>query len=240
MLSDIEKVKAGSEGDMRGVITLRIRFQKTGSLQYISHLDLQRTFNRAMVRAGLPLWYTKGFNPHAKVVYALPLPVGVESVCELADVRLYAGMPEEEILKRLKCEFTDELSVSEVYVPNTKFSEIAWAEYEFELNSPSLGSVDAERAAELFRSSPIMVMKRSKSGESETDISKLVGSFEAGFDGKLRIKAALASGSEGYLNPEYIVTALRSRLGILCGGDVNESCSIVRTHIKKADLTDFR
>ena len=56
--------------------TVRIKFQKVGNLQYISHLDLQRSFNRVLVRAGLPLWYTKGFNPHIKMVFGMPLPVG--------------------------------------------------------------------------------------------------------------------------------------------------------------------
>ena len=36
--------------------TVRIAFRKVGNLQYISHLDLQRTFSRVLVRAGLPLW----------------------------------------------------------------------------------------------------------------------------------------------------------------------------------------
>lgn len=69
-------------------ITVRFRFSKTGSLQYISHLDLQRTFGRVVLRAGIPVWYTKGFNPHPKLVFALPLPVGTESVTEYLDLRV--------------------------------------------------------------------------------------------------------------------------------------------------------
>ena len=38
---------------------IRIKFLKTGSLQYISHLDLHRLINRALVRAGIPIWYTQ-------------------------------------------------------------------------------------------------------------------------------------------------------------------------------------
>ena len=68
--------------------TVRIRFRKVGDLQYISHLDLQRTFSRILVRAKIPMWYTKGFNPHAKVIFGLPLSVGTESECEFIDLRL--------------------------------------------------------------------------------------------------------------------------------------------------------
>ena len=67
---------------------IRVKFRKVGDLQYISHLDLQRTFSRVLVRAGLPLWYTQGFNPHIKMVFGLPLPVGCESECEFLDLRL--------------------------------------------------------------------------------------------------------------------------------------------------------
>ena len=86
--------------------TTRVKFRKVGNLQYISHLDLQRTFNRVLVRAGLPLWYTKGFNPHIKMVFGLPLPVGCESECEFLDVRIEREMSAEEILKRLNAELT--------------------------------------------------------------------------------------------------------------------------------------
>ena len=68
--------------------TVRLKFRKVGSLQYISHLDLQRTFMRVIVRACIPAWYTKGFNPHAKLVFSTPLSVGAQSVCEYLDIRI--------------------------------------------------------------------------------------------------------------------------------------------------------
>lgn len=43
---------------------VRLRFSKTGRLKYISHLDINRVMSRALKRAGIPLWYTEGFNPH--------------------------------------------------------------------------------------------------------------------------------------------------------------------------------
>ena len=89
--------------------TLRVRFRKVGNLQYISHLDLQRTFSRVLVRAGLPLWYTKGFNPHIKMVFGMPLPVGSESECEFLDIRIEREMSEAEVMARLNAELTDEL-----------------------------------------------------------------------------------------------------------------------------------
>ena len=48
------------------MITVRIRFEKTGEAAYISLLDLQRVFHRILKRSGLPVYYTQGFNPHMR------------------------------------------------------------------------------------------------------------------------------------------------------------------------------
>ena len=67
---------------------IRIKFRKVGDLQYISHLDLVRTMQKALKRAGLKMWYTEGFNPKPKMVFGPPLSIGVESECEFLDIRL--------------------------------------------------------------------------------------------------------------------------------------------------------
>ena len=88
---------------------VRLKFIKVGTLQYISHLDLQRTFNRIINRACLPVWYTKGFNPPAKLVFALPLSVGTSSATEFLDIRLREYMSYDEVKERLNSVLTDEL-----------------------------------------------------------------------------------------------------------------------------------
>ena len=67
---------------------LRFKFRKGGSLQYVSHLDLVRTMHKVIVRAKLPLWYTEGFNPKPKMIFAAPLSIGTESLCEFMDIRM--------------------------------------------------------------------------------------------------------------------------------------------------------
>ena len=52
------------------MITVRIRFEKTGEAAYISLLDLQRVFHRILKRSGLPVYYTQGFNPHIYLLRA--------------------------------------------------------------------------------------------------------------------------------------------------------------------------
>ena len=44
------------------MITVRIRFEKTGEAAYISLLDLQRVFHRILKRSGLPVYYTQALT----------------------------------------------------------------------------------------------------------------------------------------------------------------------------------
>ncbi len=67
---------------------LRVTFSATGPVQYVAHLDMMRTWERAIRRARLPLAYTQGFSPHARLSLAAPLPVGVLGERELLDLWL--------------------------------------------------------------------------------------------------------------------------------------------------------
>ena len=65
---------------------LRIRFSRGEDVKYISHLDLIRLWQRALNRAGIPLTYSRGFNPHPQISMALALAMGVTSEAELMDI----------------------------------------------------------------------------------------------------------------------------------------------------------
>lgn len=67
---------------------IRITYEKTGAMRYTSHLDLQKVWIRALLRAKLPLAYTQGFHPTPKVAYAWPLPLGWGTKGELMDIWL--------------------------------------------------------------------------------------------------------------------------------------------------------
>ena len=67
---------------------IRITYEKTGAMRYTSHLDQQKVWMRALLRAKLPLAYTQGFHPTPKVAYAWPLPLGWGTKGELMDIWL--------------------------------------------------------------------------------------------------------------------------------------------------------
>ena len=80
----------------------RLTFSKDHALKYVAHLDLVLSWTRTFRRAGVPLAYSKGFNPSAKIKVASGLPVGTMGSAELMDIYLTEPMPADEILARVK------------------------------------------------------------------------------------------------------------------------------------------
>ena len=224
--------------------TVRIKFRKVGNLQYISHLDLQRTISRVLVRAGIPMWYTQGFNPHAKIVFGLPLSVGAESECEYMDLRIDRDMPCEQVMENLNRVLTDELCVLKAYDAPAKssFADIVWAEYDIRIRTEGLSEQLAEDVCRYLTTSPLMMDKKSKSGIREVDITTLIRSLTASVaDGELYLHAVLCVSGADYLNPEYLIRALREKFGLLAEDDMDSSYSILRTRVYLADgETEFR
>ncbi len=223
--------------------SVRIKFRKVGDLQYISHLDLQRTMSRVLVRAGLPMWYTQGYNPHAKVIFGLPLSVGTESECEFIDLRVDRDIGGEEVKELLNRHLTDEMQVIEAYEPVSKFNEIAWARYEIELSLEHADAALAENLQTLYTSAPLLMTKKTKSGEKEIDLIPLIKSAKVNCTeaGKIRMDVVLAAGNTEHLNPELLIEAGRKNCAILSGDPAREAYSILRTHVYFADgETEFR
>ena len=199
-------------------ITVRVVFQKTGNLQYFSHLDLQRTWQRVLVRASIPMWYTQGFNPHSKITFGVPLPVGSEGLEEMVDLRIDRRITPAEIKAQLNAELTSEMQVSEVYIPTTAFSDIAWSTYQMTVKTPGDPIDNAAAINKIFApdAEPIIMTKRSKSGDKEVNILPMIHSVKAvAADGLIKIRATLRAGNTENLNPEYLIKAMRDRLGVL-------------------------
>ena len=222
--------------------TVRLKFCKVGTLQYISHLDLQRTFNRILVRACIPVWYTQGFNPHIKLVFSTPLSVGSESVCEYLDIRLSREMPLEEIKEKLNAEMTDEFYIMDVYEPKNDFSSIAYASYDIVIHTSGASQELAKELESVLTTSPLNMIKKGKAGEREIDIIPLIKEVKAEYRAEqdnIFLNVILSASSTQYLNPEMLVTALKDKIGILSGDMTEEYYSILRTSQRKEDMSEF-
>ena len=139
----------------------RITFSKKGPLVFISHLDLSHTFVRAFNRASLPLKYSSGFNPHPKLVFALPLSVGMAGENELCDVGLCSDMEIEEFERRIKEVMPEHIEIKSVEAGLGKFKNIVSAQYEYVLEGKT-GICD--KIKDVLSRDDITVTKKTKSG----------------------------------------------------------------------------
>ena len=194
--------------------SLRLRFQKRGMLQYISHLDLLRTMEHVVVRAGLPLRYSEGFNPHVRLSFGMPLSVGAQSITEYMDVQLLRAVDFTWAKEQMNAQLPPELSVLSAAPAIHRFSEIAYASYSLELRYANASAEQAQTVQTLWNS-PLIVEKRTKKGIVPTDIAPMIrtAKVQLGENG-LSAEALLSASSASYLNPDYLLRAAASALSI--------------------------
>lgn len=90
---------------------LRVTFARGELLRYITHLDLMRSWERALKRAALPVAYSEGFTRHPQIALAAPLPVGATGEGELMDVFLDAYVEPAAFAERLAAQAPPGLSI---------------------------------------------------------------------------------------------------------------------------------
>ena len=191
---------------------LRLRFAKKGRAVYISHLDLMRTMQRAFLRAGYPLRYSEGFNPHAQISILLPLSVGCSSSCELMDFQLTANVDFAEMPARLSAAMPEGIEALEVYETERKVKELKWLSVKGRFEYDNGGYEEMAAALNKFYSAEsIVIEKKTKRGMGEADIAPAIReiNFAAGED-CVEMKAII-SAQEPTLNPEHLVSALRQK-----------------------------
>lgn len=223
-------------------ITVRVRFYKKGALKYISHLDLVRTMSKIVVRSHLPLWYTEGFNPKPKMVFAAPLSIGTDSEAEFMDLRLLEHVDPGMVRAKLNACMTKEMQIKEAYYSTTPLTELSYLSYEIRISSPMVSRDLLARVESALRADTVVVKKKTKSGERDVDIKGQIREAAATLDGDaLVVYATLCADSASFLNPEYLVTYLKEATGILTSPDLlSETYTILRKEAYRSDMTLFR
>ena len=189
----------------------RLLFTKTGEAVWMSHLDLMRLFQRAFKRAGLPLTHTQGYNPRPSVSIALPLSVGVESVCELLDFDLEGeSVPCEEITARLNAALLPGVRVLQTIKNGRKIKELALLDcritMEYDGGVPETAEADVSA---LFGRQNLVVEKKGKNGPVEQDIIPMIRTLlvTRDDDNTLAILARICCQNPS-LNPAMMVAAI--------------------------------
>lgn len=133
--------------------TAAIRFRIVGPFRFLSHAQTLRVWQRAWVRAALPVRYTEGYNPHPRLSLPLPRPVGVEAddellVARLRESRAVGGQSEREatIQQALAEKLPEGMEVLAVAL---RASDASFHPRSAAYVLPVRGADDPERATEL-------------------------------------------------------------------------------------------
>ena len=192
---------------------VRLRFARGQPAIWLAHLDLMRTFERSIRRAGLPVAYSKGYNPRPHLAFALPIGTGLATRDDYVDVFLDEPVEPDELMNRLNPCLPSGLAILAARTVSgigpSLMSLIRAADYR--LQGPGL-STAADQLLSLPADQPWLVEKEGKSGKSMVDIRPLFISLKpSGSDDLLiRVKA----GSHENLRPDLFLKALASLAGL--------------------------
>ena len=191
-----------------------IRFGKQPRLRFISHLDLQRFFQRALNRTGLPVAYTQGFNPHAIMSFGSALALGWTSEYEILDVKLSVPMGRKRTEEAMRQALPEDLPVLEVRMVDDRhpapMAMVRASDYEIALLGESAGAV-LDAVDSFLASEQVMAVRKTKSGEKEIDIRPLAISLERAGDVLL---ARLKLTETDTLKPDLLVNSLAKLAGV--------------------------
>lgn len=195
---------------------VRLKFSKTGALVYIGHLDVMRYFQKLFRRAMIPVRYSEGFSPHQILSFTPPLPLGLESYGEYADVELTESITSKDALSRLRAESVPEIEILSFKQLPEK-AESAMASVRAAGYSVHLPDAEAMRDIEkmctdLLLSDEVCVLKKTKKSERMINIRPLIYKLDHDIRNS-RLDMTISSGSTDNIKPELVLDALFGSCG---------------------------
>lgn len=201
---------------------LRIRYAKRGRLRFTSHRDFSRAFERALVRARIPMAYSSGFNPHPRISYAGAAPTGSASEAEYLEIGLSEECDPVDVQQRLDESLPTGLDLLEV-VPSAggaladRLQASRW--------QVRLPGVDADRAAaaveQFLAAGEVLVERMTKKGMRSFDCREAVVSARVSEDTSAAeecaiLEVVLRHGSPS-VRPDDVLAGLREVAGLDVG-----------------------
>ena len=217
---------------------VRVWFKKMGMSRYVSHLDLMRAMTRSVRRAGVPLWYTEGYNPHPYLTFALPLSLGMESLYESLDMRLEGENTNAQIFEMLKGAMPPGIEIVSVDDPVDDPKTIAYGEFDLLFDCDDSKELSA-LIEDMLSKDELIVQKLGKQGRKKVlkDINLIEHLKEVKLTStanRVKLTVVFPAGSTTNINP----TLLSDEIVKQAGGDI--ASFVVRKRLMKADMENFR
>jgi len=181
-------------------------FSISGMLRFVSHLELQNFFARLFVRAGIPVKFSEGFNPHPRLSLPVPRNVGVGSINDRGRIEVDAGFDTESMLEKLKPILPFEMVVSRArIVPAKRLERVEAVEYEIDTADYPVAKLSARIDA--IMKGPCLVTRRVKktNRENTVDIRPMIQKLALEGSG---VRAKVAYTAQGSVKPVELLEVL--------------------------------
>jgi radical SAM-linked protein len=149
-----EKPSQSSRGPSEMTTRIRMKFSKTGRIRFLSHLDFMTMVHRAAVRAGVPIAFSQGFNPHPKIAFGPALSVGMESDAEFLDMETDPFVDLLRTTKKLNSALPAGVRILEARIIPKKAPSLSGhiSRYRYEIGIPEQERTGLEARVKLFLS----------------------------------------------------------------------------------------
>ena len=188
-------------------------FEKSERLRHIGHLDILRAMQRALRRAGLPVAYSNGFNPHILLYFASALQVGAVGCNELMEVTLRETVTPEAFLAAMNRALPPEMQLKRCFEAEAGrpalMAQVLAQQVDIHLLCEQPQRLIGQVNALLSRGS-IPSVRKSKKGDKEVDIRPLIYQLSAEAD---VLHATLALTEHDSCKPDMLVRALAEQAG---------------------------
>lgn len=193
---------------------IRLKFSRKGPVSYLGHLDILRYFQKAILRAGLDIRYSEGFNPHQILSFAYPLGVSMETEGDYCDIEVNSFSSLEDIVNSMNAVMNEGISIiSASIVPEDQLNamaSVAMAEYKIVLSD--ISSVSKELIDSYMSKEEIMIEKEGKKGNiKEVNIKDGILKLDL-IDGMLSMQ--LLSGSSLNIKPSQVIETINKYFGL--------------------------
>lgn len=196
-----------------------MQFKKGDIVRHLGLLDLQRTMQRALRRSGLPVAYSKGFNPHMIMAFASALSSGIPGDAELLDVSLCGEATEEECLAAMNRVLPPALQASRVRLVDDRFpktaASLAQAEYKITLTGGKAKEI-AQAVPAFLANEEIMALRKTKKSETMVNIRPMIHELTAQYDAERDtavLNARVSFVEAATLKPDLLMNTLCAYAG---------------------------
>ena len=188
---------------------IRIFFEKTDTARFLSHLDLNRAFTRALFASHLPVWFTEGFNRHPHLVFGQPLPLGMGGERETLDMRMHEEIDGEIVVAQINEHLPNGICVVDAAPPVYPHKDICFARYFMILDAKY-----EDAFAEFWAAESIMSQKKTKRAVIDLDLKKEVQNLSFYTqDGQLIIEAVMPCSNACSIGPAVLLSAFKEKIG---------------------------